>query len=71
MNRIISRAASCCFDAEITPTLDPHGLFIEPGRGPTYSVPGTPTMMFTDGSRFPGAVSAEKIEEKLNAIAKR
>jgi thiol:disulfide interchange protein DsbC len=39
--------------------------------GQKLDVTGTPTIMFTDGSRLPGAVPAEKIEEKLNAAGKR
>ena len=39
--------------------------------GQKLDVSGTPTIVFTDGSRFPGAVPAEKIEQHLNAAAKR
>jgi thiol:disulfide interchange protein DsbC len=39
--------------------------------GQKLDVTGTPTIMFTDGSRLPGAVPAEKVEEKLNATTKR
>jgi thiol:disulfide interchange protein DsbC len=35
--------------------------------GQKLDVTGTPTIMFTDGSRLPGAVPQEKIEERLNA----
>src|SRR5262245_6543653 len=45
MNLIMARAASGCFDVVNNPTLEGHGLFREPGNGPTYTVPGTPTMM--------------------------
>src|SRR5262245_66615574 len=45
INWIIARAASGSFDFVDRPTLDVHGLFRKPGNGPTYSVPGTPTMM--------------------------
>src|SRR5262245_37065935 len=45
MNLIISRAASGSFDTVSNATLDGHGLLRDPGNGPTYCVPGTPTMM--------------------------
>lgn len=38
--------------------------------GQKLDVSGTPTIMFTDGSRLPGAVPAQKIEERLNATTK-
>ena len=37
--------------------------------GQKLDVSGTPTIMFTDGTRLPGAVPAEKIEEILTAAA--
>lgn len=39
--------------------------------GQKLDVTGTPTIVFTDGSRLPGAVPAQKIEEKLNSDTKR
>jgi thiol:disulfide interchange protein DsbC len=33
-----------------------------------YGVTGTPTLFFTDGSRFPGAVQVSDIEKKLNSL---
>jgi thiol:disulfide interchange protein DsbC len=39
--------------------------------GQKLDVSGTPTLVFPDGTRFPGAVPAEKVEEKLNAMAKK
>jgi thiol:disulfide interchange protein DsbC len=39
--------------------------------GQKLDVTGTPTLVFPDGSRFPGAVPVEKVEEKLNASAKK
>ncbi len=38
--------------------------------GQKLDVTGTPTLVFPDGSRFPGAVPAEKVEQKLNASKK-
>jgi thiol:disulfide interchange protein DsbC len=61
-------------DNKAPPAADPdckHPLQQVLALGQKLDVTGTPTMMFPDGSRFPGAVSAEKIEEKLNATAKR
>ena len=34
----------------------------------TYGVTGTPTLFFTDGSRFPGAVQTTDIEKKFNSL---
>lgn len=39
--------------------------------GQKLDVTGTPTMVFPDGSRFPGAVPVERVEEKLNALARK
>jgi thiol:disulfide interchange protein DsbC len=38
--------------------------------GQKLDVSGTPTIVFTDGTRLPGAVPPDKIEEKLKALAK-
>lgn len=34
----------------------------------TYGITGTPTIFFTDGSRFPGAVQITDIEKKLSSL---
>ena len=34
----------------------------------SYGITGTPTIFFTDGSRFPGAVQIADIEKKLNSL---
>ena len=34
----------------------------------TYGITGTPTIFFTDGSRFPGAVQVSDIEKKLASL---
>ena len=34
----------------------------------TYGITGTPTLFFTDGSRFPGAVQITDIEKKLSSL---
>jgi len=34
----------------------------------TYGITGTPTLFFTDGSRFPGAVQIADIEKKLSSL---
>ena len=34
----------------------------------TYGVTGTPTLFFTDGSRFPGAVQVTDIEKKFSSL---
>jgi thiol:disulfide interchange protein DsbC len=33
-----------------------------------YGINGTPTIFFTDGSRFPGAVQLADIEKKLASL---
>jgi thiol:disulfide interchange protein DsbC len=37
--------------------------------GRKYRITGTPTLIFTDGTRVPGAVNAQQIEQRLAAIA--
>jgi len=34
----------------------------------TYGITGTPTLFFTDGSRFPGAVQISDLEKKLATL---
>jgi len=34
----------------------------------SYGITGTPTLFFTDGSRFPGAVQITDIEKKFNSL---
>ena len=34
----------------------------------TYSITGTPTLFFTDGSRIPGAAQVSDIEKKLASL---
>jgi len=34
----------------------------------TYGITGTPTLFFTDGSRFPGAVQITDIEKKFSSL---
>jgi len=38
--------------------------------GRKYNISGTPTLIFADGSRVPGAVPADQVEQKLAAIKK-
>ena len=39
--------------------------------GHSFQVTGTPTLLFADGSKVPGAVPLTEIEKKLNEISKR
>jgi thiol:disulfide interchange protein DsbC len=48
-----------------------HPLQQNLALGQKLDVTGTPTIVFTDGSRLPGAVPVERIEERLKAAAKR
>lgn len=38
--------------------------------GRKYNITGTPTLIFADGSRLPGAVPAAEVEKRLTATAK-
>jgi thiol:disulfide interchange protein DsbC len=40
---------------------------VEAGR--KYKITGTPTIIFQDGSRVPGAINAQQIEQRLAALA--
>jgi thiol:disulfide interchange protein DsbC len=48
---------------ECTTPLDKNMAFAK-----TYGITGTPTLFFTDGSRFPGAVQITDIEKKFNSL---
>jgi thiol:disulfide interchange protein DsbC len=41
---------------------------VELGR--KYKINGTPTLLFVNGSRVPGAVDAKKVEQMLSQAAK-
>ena len=45
-----------------------EGTNVELGR--KYKINGTPTLLFTNGSRVPGAVDAKKVEQMLAQAAK-
>ena len=49
--------------ADCTTPLDKNMAFAK-----TYGITGTPTLFFTDGSRFPGAVQITDIEKKFSAL---
>lgn len=38
--------------------------------GKKYRITGTPTLLFTDGTRVPGAIQAEQVEKLLSAASK-
>ena len=48
---------------ECTTPLDKNLAFAK-----TYGITGTPTLFFTDGSRFPGAVQITDIEKKFSSL---
>jgi thiol:disulfide interchange protein DsbC len=58
MVRDLSPAAASCDSAAI-------GRNVELGR--KYKITGTPTLVFVDGSRVPGAISAAEVEKHLTA----
>ncbi len=37
--------------------------------GRKYKITGTPTIIFTDGSRVPGAIAAAEVERRMNELA--
>lgn len=47
----------------------PHEKVLELGK--RMKVTGTPTIIFADGSRIPGAIDARALEAKLNSIGKQ
>jgi thiol:disulfide interchange protein DsbC len=49
--------------SDCTTPLDKNMAFAK-----TYGVTGTPTIFFTDGSRFPGAVQITDIEKKFSSL---
>ncbi|HEX2604799.1 MAG TPA: thioredoxin fold domain-containing protein, partial [Oxalicibacterium sp.] len=44
----------------------PHEQVLELGK--RMRVTGTPTIIFADGSRIPGAIDAKALEAKLSSI---
>jgi thiol:disulfide interchange protein DsbC len=36
--------------------------------GKTFKIQGTPTLIFTDGSRVPGAIDSQEVEKRLAAV---
>jgi thiol:disulfide interchange protein DsbC len=36
--------------------------------GKKYKVTGTPTLVFADGSRVPGAIGADQVEQRLTLV---
>jgi thiol:disulfide interchange protein DsbC len=57
MVRDVTPAAASCDSAAIARN-------VELGR--KFKITGTPTLVFTDGSRVPGAVGADQVEKRLN-----
>lgn len=49
--------------SDCTTPLDKNMAFAK-----TYGITGTPTLFFTDGSRFPGAVQITHIEKKFSSL---
>lgn len=57
MVRDVTPAVASCDSAAVTRN-------VELGR--KYKVTGTPTLVFADGSRVPGAIGADQVEKRLN-----
>jgi thiol:disulfide interchange protein DsbC len=47
----------------------PHEKVLELGK--RMKITGTPTIIFADGSRIPGAIDAKALEAKLNSVGKQ
>ena len=48
-----------------TPICDTNALKRNVEIGRTYKITGTPTLIFVDGTRVPGAIDAKQIEKRL------
>ena len=48
-----------------TPICDTNALKRNVELGRTYKITGTPTLVFVDGTRVPGAIDAKQIEKRL------
>ena len=57
MVRDVTPAAASCDSAAVTRN-------VELGR--KFKITGTPTLVFADGSRVPGAIGADQVEKRLN-----
>jgi thiol:disulfide interchange protein DsbC len=57
MVRDVTPAVASCDSAAVTRN-------VELGR--KYKITGTPTLIFADGSRVPGAIGADQVEKRLN-----
>jgi thiol:disulfide interchange protein DsbC len=57
MVRDVTPAVAGCDSAAITRN-------VELGR--KFKITGTPTLVFADGSRVPGAIGADQVEKRLN-----
>ena len=57
MVRDVTPAVASCDSAAVTRN-------VELGR--KYKITGTPTLVFADGSRVPGAIGADQVEKRLN-----
>jgi thiol:disulfide interchange protein DsbC len=49
-------------------TCDVSALTRNVELGRTYKITGTPTLIFVDGSRVPGAIDAKEVEKRLNDV---
>ena len=49
-------------------TCDVSALTRNVELGRTYKITGTPTLVFVDGSRVPGAIDAKEVEKRLNDV---
>jgi thiol:disulfide interchange protein DsbC len=51
----------------VTPACDVAALTRNVEFGRKYKINGTPTLLFADGSRVPGAISSAQVEKYLGA----
>ena len=54
--------------AAAAPSCDASAIVRNVELGKKYKITGTPTLIFADGSRVPGAINASQIEENLSKI---
>jgi len=57
MTRDITPPSASCDSSAVTRNVE---------LGHKYKITGTPTLVFADGTRVPGAVGADQVEKRLN-----
>ena len=63
--RLESEAENCIHHRGHTGHVDTSALQRNLAFGRKHKITGTPTLIFTDGSRVPGAIGAKDVEKRL------